>query len=33
MDTQEIIVLAAGVGLIAFVLWYFFTGESVKGRR
>jgi len=30
MDTTEIIVLVAGVGLIALVLWYFFTGEGVR---
>jgi plastocyanin domain-containing protein len=30
MDTAEIFVLAAGVGLIGLVLWYFFTGEGVR---
>jgi hypothetical protein len=30
MDTTEIIVLLAGVALIAFVLWYFFAGEGVR---
>ena len=30
MDTTEIIVLAAGIALIAFVLWYFFAGEGVR---
>jgi plastocyanin domain-containing protein len=30
MDTTEIFVLAAGVGLIALVLWYFFAGEGVR---
>ena len=30
MDTSEIIVLLAGVALIAFVLWYFFAGEGVR---
>ena len=30
MDTSEIFVLVAGVGLIALVLWYFFTGEGVR---
>jgi plastocyanin domain-containing protein len=30
MDTSEIFVLVAGVGLIALVLWYFFAGEGVR---
>lgn len=30
MDTTEIIVLLAGVALIALVLWYFFAGEGVR---
>lgn len=30
MDTTEIIVLAAGIVLIALVLWYFFAGEGVR---
>jgi len=30
MDTTEIIVLLAGVVLIAFVLWYFFAGEGLR---
>jgi plastocyanin domain-containing protein len=30
MDTTEIIVLLAGIALIAFVLWYFFAGEGVR---
>jgi plastocyanin domain-containing protein len=30
MDTQEIFVLAAGLSLIALVLWYFFAGEGVR---
>ncbi|HEV2803132.1 MAG TPA: cupredoxin domain-containing protein [Pyrinomonadaceae bacterium] len=30
MDTSEIFVLAAGVALIAFVLWYFFGGEGER---
>jgi len=31
MDTTEIAVVAAGVALIAFVLWYFFGSSA--GRR
>src|SRR4028119_1426650 len=30
MDTSEILVLAAGLSLIALVLWYFFAGEGVR---
>jgi plastocyanin domain-containing protein len=30
MDTAEIIVLVAGVALVAFVLWYFFGGGGVR---
>ena len=30
MDTTEIFVLAAGLSLIALVLWYFFAGEGVR---
>ena len=32
MDTTEIIVLAFGVALIAFVLWFFFFSERESGR-
>ena len=30
LDTAEIIVLVAGVALIALVIWYFFFGEGVR---
>ena len=31
MDTQEIVVLAGGVMLVALVIWYFFFSEGEQG--
>ena len=33
MDTTEIIVVVAGVALIAFVLWFFFGEHEPSGGR
>jgi hypothetical protein len=32
MDTTEIIVLACGVLLVGFVVWFFFLSERERGR-